>query len=127
MKRAARVCPERGCTTLIRGSARYCPQHTKEHRNDDYDARRPSSGERGYDSKWQAIRAKYLKEHPYCVVCGQPATEVDHIIPLRQGGTHDWDNLRAMCKPHHSQHTAKHGGGFGNREGASQSLDPNFS
>jgi 5-methylcytosine-specific restriction endonuclease McrA len=60
-----------------------------------------------------------LSAHPYCVDCGRKATEPDHIIPIADGGTNDWDNLRARCKHHHSQHTAHAGGGFGNpiREG----------
>jgi hypothetical protein len=27
------------------------------------------------------------------------ALEIDHIIPIRHGGTHDLDNLRALCQP----------------------------
>jgi 5-methylcytosine-specific restriction protein A len=34
------------------------------------------------------------------------ATEVHHIRPLSRGGTHDEDNLMALCKPCHSQITA---------------------
>lgn len=28
---------------------------------------------------------------------------VDHIIPLAQGGTNDWDNLQLLCIPCHTQ------------------------
>lgn len=76
---------------------------------------RPSAAKRGYDRKWRRIRAMYLKKHRRCVVCGEQATEVDHIIPLADGGSNKWENLQAMCKSHHSKKTASADGGFGNR------------
>jgi len=115
--RAARICPgidRTGCINLIHGKERYCSEHLRE-RQKVVDKNRPSSSQRGYDAEWQKTRAAYLKEHPYCVVCGRKATEPDHIISIANGGTDDWDNLRPMCKRHHSQHTAKFGGGFGNK------------
>jgi Zierdtviridae HNH endonuclease len=35
-----------------------------------------------------------------CVVCGAPATEVDHIEAVSVGGTDDPANLRAVCRRH---------------------------
>ncbi|WIK64731.1 HNH endonuclease [Gleimia hominis] len=29
-----------------------------------------------------------------------------HVLPLEHGGTHDFENLRALCEPRHSQQTA---------------------
>ena len=78
---------------------------------------RPSAAARGYDRKWRRIRAQYLKSHPDCVVCGEPAEEVDHIVSLADGGTHKWENLQSLCKTHHSQKTVVFDGGFGNPKG----------
>lgn len=36
-----------------------------------------------------------------------PATEVDHILPKRLGGSDDDDNLQALCKHHHSSKTVR--------------------
>lgn len=78
-------------------------------RSDD----RPSAAARGYDRKWRRIRAQYLRKHPRCVVCGADATEVDHVVSLARGGTHQWSNLQAMCKPCHTRKTnAVDGGGW---------------
>lgn len=33
-----------------------------------------------------------------CAYCGGPANSLDHIIPMKVGGTHDWDNFTAACK-----------------------------
>lgn len=49
---------------------------------------------------------------PLCEMCLKnhkttPATEVHHIRPLSRGGTHDEDNLMALCKPCHSKITAE--------------------
>ena len=67
---------------------------------------RPSSAERGYGAEWRKIRDAYLSQNPLCVACGQIATEVDHIVSLKDGGSNDWDNLRSYCKHHHSRRTA---------------------
>lgn len=75
---------------------------------------RPSSYERGYDHKWRRIRAQFLRRHSVCVECGAEANHVDHIIPLAQGGTHQWNNLQPLCHSCHSRKTAKRDGGFGN-------------
>lgn len=34
-----------------------------------------------------------------------PATDVDHVTPLRRGGTNDPANLQALCHPCHSRKT----------------------
>jgi len=98
-------------------NGRYCEAHAhlaqQARKPDD----RPSASARGYDAKWRRVRAAYLKRHSECVVCGEQATEVDHIVPLADGGTHQWTNLQAMCKTHHSQKTVYLDGGFGNRRG----------
>lgn len=114
MKRAMHVCPKTGCINLIPAEQRYCEAHAKQQRKPDT---RPNSAQRGYDAEWRKIRAAYLEAHPYCVVCGQRATEVDHIVAIREGGTHDWSNLRGMCKSHHSKRTIKdQPGGFVRRD-----------
>jgi 5-methylcytosine-specific restriction protein A len=48
-----------------------------------------------------------LRRHPNCVVCGAPATEVDHVVPIESGGTHHDSNLRSLCKRHHSAKTMR--------------------
>lgn len=72
---------------------------------------RPSAARRGYGWKWAKLRRSFLTRHPLCVDCTrrdivEPATEVDHIRPLRDGGTNDWSNLQPLCKSCHSRKTA---------------------
>lgn len=62
---------------------------------------------------WAVARAQQLANEPLCRVCSAlgkttPAAEIDHIIPISQGG--DWfnaENLQSLCKAHHSQKTAR--------------------
>ncbi|MFB3066756.1 MAG: HNH endonuclease, partial [Planctomycetota bacterium] len=44
------------------------------------------------------VADRMLAAHPVCqsLGCGQASTEVDHIVPRRQGGTDAWDNLQAL-------------------------------
>jgi 5-methylcytosine-specific restriction protein A len=73
------------------------------------DAKRSSSSERGYDSKWRSIRDKYLCAHPICMMCGAKATIPHHIIAKRDGGTNDESNLLAVCENCHRKIDANAG------------------
>ena len=53
-----------------------------------------------------------------CVQCKRegrvkPGKEVDHIIPLKRGGTNAIKNLQTLCKPCHSRKTAIEDGRWG--------------
>jgi 5-methylcytosine-specific restriction protein A len=103
-----RVCNEPGCPSLSNGPK--CEAHRKARRKAS-DAKRPSSSQRGYDSKWRKTRAAYLRAHPICedeTGCIERATDVDHrdgLGPLGPRG-HDDSNLRSYCHSHHSKRTA---------------------
>jgi 5-methylcytosine-specific restriction protein A len=64
---------------------------------------------------WARLRAKVLMSNPLCVKCAatgrvQAAQEVDHIVPLHSGGTHDRSNLQPLCRPCHAEKTAAEAG-----------------
>lgn len=95
-------CKRPGCPQLVAwGHGAYCNKH-KPH---DYDINRESAYRRGYDAKWRRIRGKYLQAYSSCADCGAKATEIHHIKPIAQGGTHAWDNLMPLCKGCHSKRT----------------------
>ena len=62
--RAPRRCSQSGCRELVRSRALKCPQHLRA-----AERQRPNAGQRGYDGKWQKIRARFLQAHPYCREC----------------------------------------------------------
>ncbi len=107
--RPATPCSVPGCPRPAVSGGR-CELHAREHRARQ-EANRPSAAARGYDARWRRIRAKFLKAHAECVECGAPATVADHIVPLSQGGTNDWDNLQPLCKRCHDRKTATVDGG----------------
>ena len=48
---------------------------------------------------WKKQRLRVLSRDGYtCTYCGDVATEVDHIIPRKVGGSHDMDNLTSACR-----------------------------
>jgi len=48
---------------------------------------------------WRDYRKQFLFMNPYCVVCGQEAKVVDHILPWQQGGPlWDMKNHQALCR-----------------------------
>lgn len=119
--RALQTCSTPGCPTLTRsGRCPTCQARATQGR--------PTPRTKGYGRRWERTRARYLSEHPYCEcddclllpwILRPRATEVHHkdgLGPLGPRG-HDWSNLRAMTKSHHSRVTAREQpGGWNDRE-----------
>ena len=107
-------CSQTGCPRL--SYARFCERHLSEDRK-RVDAERDPSVRRGYGGKaWRAIRAAFLEAHPWCSKrgCMKPATDVDHVVSRRRGGSDGDENLQSLCHSCHSSKTATEDGGFGN-------------
>ena len=66
---------------------------------------RPTAHQRGYGATWRRLRILVLREEPLCRHCSAAATDVDHIVPLAVGGTHDRENLCPLCHACHSRKT----------------------
>lgn len=57
-------------------------------------------------SRWRKLRAAVLRDEPLCRTCGALATEVDHIVPVAEGGEElQRDNLQPLCHPCHARKT----------------------
>ena len=58
---------------------------------------------------WMKIRRSVLVDGGFtCVDCGHVAlsNQIDHEVPLEQGGSNDKSNLRIRCIPCHAAKTA---------------------
>lgn len=60
-----------------------------------------------YGKRWQDARKVFLREHPFCAICGKPLAGadaiVDHIKPHKGDLDLFWDqsNWQALCKQCH--------------------------
>lgn len=113
--RPPRPCRHPGCPALVRGRDSYCPEHLRVHTWVE-DPGRGSAASRGYGGAWRKIRKAFLAAFPLCSDIhgvharrGEVAlaTDVDHILPLKEGGTNDWSNLRSLCHSCHSRRTSR--------------------
>ena len=102
-------CRHPGCAALVPYGQKYCEKHRNLHPEENRSAAR-----RGYGSRWNKARKKYLVAHPLCVECMKhgryvKATDVDHIIPHRGDRALFWDqgNWQALCHSCHSKKTAR--------------------
>ena len=98
-----RPCSHPSCPKLTDG--RYCEEHKPLYQ-------RASAKERGYDSRWQKARLRFLNLNPLCVRCKADgryvkATVVDHIKPHRGDKVLFWDesNWQPLCKCCHDSKT----------------------
>lgn len=111
--RASAPCSFGNCAALAVRAGR-CAEHQRKQAERN-EAPRESPSVRGYDANWNHIRARFLKENPWCEQCDQPSSEAHHVVEIRNGGTHSEDNLMALCKPCHSRITAQRHGWKGAR------------
>lgn len=59
-------------------------------------AHRAGRGANGWE--WDRLRRQVLaRDLGMCQKCGKRATDVDHIIPLKNRGTNDPWNLQSLC------------------------------
>ena len=72
------------------------------------------SNQRFYNStKWKRLRKQKLNKNPLCEMCEKegrvtPATVIDHIKPIRQGGAPlDINNLMSLFRSCHAKKSAK--------------------
>ena len=83
------------------------------------EAKKLSACKQGYDRHWRRFRLAYLDDNPICVRCEAggrivPATVVDHVVPMSQGGAHMVEsNSQALCKRCHDLKTMREDGGLG--------------
>ncbi len=103
-------CSVPGCPSVASRPGR-CPRHARA----GDQSRKRQQAWRDYGAAWRAIRERVLAKEPACRHCGDPAVEVDHLVPLRLGGTHDRSNLQALCRSCHSAKTASENGFGGAR------------
>lgn len=94
------------CGKAVYGGRSRCPAHTwkSSSRWAQYAAEHPDRASFYRSGGWRERRARHLLENPDCVICGQPATAVDHIINLASGGTFDGP-LQSLCTEHHRRKT----------------------
>jgi 5-methylcytosine-specific restriction protein A len=66
--------------------------------------RRTSARKRGYTRDWDIARSNHLVLNPWCAMCNQIATVVDHIVPHKGNMTLFWDkgNWQSLCAPCHN-------------------------
>lgn len=100
-------CKNRPCPNLAPYGSKYCDEH--KHLQ-VLEAK--STKEKGYTSKWNKERLRFLKVHPLCVRCQADgkltkATVVDHITPHRGDQELFWNqsNWQALCKSCHDRKT----------------------
>jgi 5-methylcytosine-specific restriction protein A len=117
-RKPKRPCSYPGCPRLTDG--RFCEEHEKQEnkRYEKYD--RDPAVRRRYGRAWKRIRDSYAAAHPLCEQClanGRyvKTEEIHHKLPLSQGGTHDRENLIALCKECHARIHASSGDRWHNR------------
>lgn len=105
-------CNQPACHELTNET--YCQQHKR-----DYDRKRGTAAERGYDWRWNKYSRWYRMNNPICVMCRNgPSQHTDHIKAV--AGPDDplfWNpsNHQALCHSCHSRKTVKEDRGFGNK------------
>lgn len=89
------VCGRRGVAGTTRCELHWAPRHSPRHQYQTAEYRRHR-------------RQVLERAAGRCEACGEPTgdtTQVDHIVPIRDGGDNSLANLRALCRDCHRQKT----------------------
>ncbi|MGE5595524.1 MAG: HNH endonuclease [Hyphomicrobiales bacterium] len=71
--------------------------------------RRNTAARGGSGWAWQRTRRAVLERDGHrCIACGATGVrfEVDHVLPLANGGSNELRNLRTLCLPCHRKRQA---------------------
>ncbi len=120
-RKPKKPCRYPGCARLVEADESYCLEHKRLAAQQYERYGRPEENKKRYGYRWRKIRALFLAAHPLCEMCRKAgrfteATEVHHILPLAHGGTHDEENLMALCKACHSRISAESGDRWRNKK-----------
>jgi 5-methylcytosine-specific restriction protein A len=63
----------------------------------------------------QELRRQVFAEQPVCAICATTrpwhlqdmSADLDHVVPVSQGGTDERDNVRGVCRQHHAEKSAR--------------------
>ena len=106
-RRPAQPCKFPNCPLLVPYGSKYCKEHESV-----LSLEVNSTNDKGYDSRWNKARVRFLKTHPLCVRCRAkgmitPATVVDHVTPHRGNQKLFWNegNWQPLCKSCHDRKT----------------------
>ena len=69
-----------------------------------------------HSAAWLKVRKLVLAREPFCRACGMPASDIDHITPIKDGGDKlSLDNLQPLCKACHNKKTTRERRGRGGK------------
>jgi 5-methylcytosine-specific restriction enzyme A len=109
-----RRCAHPTCAALVReGTGARCPRHEAAAiaARQAYDQRRSSNPLHALyqTAEWRAFRLRVLAARPACVDCGAAATDVDHVIPVRERPDLAFvdSNVMPRCHQDHSRRTSR--------------------
>lgn len=100
-----RPCAEWGCPHPARRGRARCEVHDKARERERSARRRQEDEQRKVyaRAKWANTRRHVLHQQPLCV-CGRIATDVDHVVPMSEGGAaFDLANLQSLCHACHGE------------------------
>ncbi len=111
-------CRYPNCPELTEG--KYCDSHRKIVEKNYNMYERDKVSQKFYCSaEWKYARKMKLHRNPLCQECERnglltKATMVDHIKPIKQGGSAlDMNNLQSLCWSCHSRKSAQEGSRWG--------------
>lgn len=108
-----RKCQHPTYGALVRdGTGSRCPVHqaAADAERRAYDRARSTDPFRIYSTPaWRAFRQAVFTARPFCVDCGAPAQDVDHVVPIREAPERAFDptNVAPRCHRDHSRRTSR--------------------
>lgn len=107
------ICSHASCRVRIQEQG-YCDKHKQDEANRFQQYKQNDREGMNWhnlynNNRWRNARSIFLRNNPLCVMCGQPATVVDHSIPHRGNEEIFWDQsqLQSLCSSCHGIKTCQ--------------------
>lgn len=109
-QRAGSACTRHGCPGIVRDRVcSVCGPRVSQWRRQQ-DAERGNATDRGYDWRWQQVRALKVQRNPVCERCAKQGVtsvtfDVHHIVPIRVAPELRlvMSNLMSVCRQCHAE------------------------
>lgn len=93
-----RPCLQPLCPNYAQPGSSRCSEHALPR----YEKRNLANAQFYQSKDWRVLRSRWISRFPSCKLCGNKATVVDHIKPIRLGGEAlSQSNLQSLCQRCH--------------------------
>jgi hypothetical protein len=97
------LCTDPSC----RNYGHYCRIHLKDVVKEKIPIAKVNDGRKEQEKEYLKLRKVFLRDHPFCKECGQPATDIHHAAGKIGDKLLDVADFVPLCRKHHQYYEVR--------------------